>query len=89
VFKQHRSVFLTKYYSDDQIKSTRWGGHGTLMGRGGEHTGFWWGNMRKRYHLEDSGVVGRIILKCIFDKWDVETWAKLIWLSRGTGGGLL
>ena len=23
------------------------------------YTGFWWGNLRKRDHLEDSGVDGR------------------------------
>jgi hypothetical protein len=33
----------------------------------------WWGNVRERYHLEDSDVDGRIILKCIFNKWDVGT----------------
>ena len=35
------------------------------------HTGFWWVNLRKREHLEDVGVDGRIILKRIFKKWDV------------------
>ena len=24
------------------------------------HTGFWWGNLRKRYHFEYPGVDGRI-----------------------------
>jgi hypothetical protein len=45
--------------------------------------------MREKYHLEHSGVDGRIILECIFNKWGVGTWTQLIWLSRGTGGGLL
>jgi len=31
--------------------------------------GFWWGNVRKRDHLEDPGVDGRIILTWIFRKW--------------------
>jgi len=29
-----------------------------------------WGNLRKRDHLEDSGIDGRKILKRIFRKWD-------------------
>ena len=28
----------------------------------------WWGNLRERNHLEDVGVDGRMILKCIFKK---------------------
>ena len=34
------------------------------------HTGFVWGNLRERDHLEDPGIDGRIILKWIFKKWD-------------------
>jgi hypothetical protein len=37
-------------------------------------TGFWWGNLRERDHLGDSGVHGRIILSWIFRKWDVGVW---------------
>jgi hypothetical protein len=38
--------------------------------KGDVHTGFWWGKLRKRGHLEELGVDRRIILKCIFKKWD-------------------
>jgi len=32
---------------------------------GEEYTGFWWGNLKERDHLEDPGVDGRIILRWI------------------------
>jgi hypothetical protein len=35
------------------------------------YTGFWWGNLRERDHFEDPDIVGRIILRQIFRKWDV------------------
>jgi len=33
------------------------------------YTGFWWGNLSERDHLEDPGLDGRIILRCIIRKW--------------------
>jgi len=39
--------------------------------------------------LEDTGVDERIILKCIFRKWDVGAWTGLIWLRIETASGLL
>jgi len=35
------------------------------------YTGFWWGNLRERDHLGNSGVDGRIILRWTFRKLDV------------------
>jgi len=49
----------------------RWAGYVARMGRGETYAGFWWGNLRERDHLGDPGVDGRIILRCIFRKWDV------------------
>ena len=37
--------------------------------RGQVHTGFWWGNLRVRDHLEELGKDGRIILKWVL-KWN-------------------
>ena len=56
---------------------------------GGEevYTEFWWGNLRERGHLEDPGVDGRIILRCIFRKWKGVVGTGWSWLRIGTGGG--
>ena len=40
-----------------------------MWARGEVRTEIWWGN-RERDHLEDLGVDGRIILRCMFRKWD-------------------
>ena len=44
--------------------------HVACMGTGEVHTGFWWGGLMERDHLEDPGVGGMIILKWIFKQWD-------------------
>ena len=64
------------------------GGTCTAYG-GGERpdTGFRWGNLRERDHWGDPGVDGRIILRCIFRKWDVGVWTGLGWLRIGTVAG--
>jgi hypothetical protein len=45
--------------------------------------------VRERVHLEDPGVDGNIVLRCIFRKCDVGVWTGSIWLRIGTGGGHL
>jgi len=84
------NVLLTKYYSDDQIDLNGMGGAcSTHEGRGEAHTGFWWGNLGEREQLEDPSVEGRITLRWIFRKWNVEVWTGSSWLMIGTVGGLL
>jgi hypothetical protein len=40
----------------------------------------------KRDHVVDPSVDGRIILRRIFRKWDVQVWTGLSWLRIETGG---
>jgi hypothetical protein len=40
------------------------------IGREEACTGFWWGNLRERDHWGDPAIVGKIILRRIFRKWD-------------------
>ena len=49
---------------------------------------FWWRDLREGDHLEDPGENARIVLKCIFKKWN-GAWAEVIWPRTGRGGGLL
>jgi hypothetical protein len=51
------------------------------------HTGFWWGDLTEREHLEDPGVDGTITLQCIYRKRDGGMeWIDLV--QNTTGGGL-
>ena len=59
-------------------------------GRGEVYTGFWWGNLGERDHLEDPGIDGRIILRWIFRKMDVGMeWIDLAQDRDRWGGGEL
>ena len=39
-----------------------------VLGRGEVHTGFWWGDLKERVHLEDVVLIGDIPLCCILIK---------------------
>ena len=77
--KLHNVELNDLYFSPSNfqvIKSRRMSGRGMyhIWRRGEAYTGFWWGNLRERYHLGNPGVDGRIILRWIIRKWDVRVW---------------
>jgi len=49
----------------------KWAGHVARVGRGEAYTEFWWGNLRERDYLEDTGLDGRKIFRWLFRKRDV------------------
>jgi len=53
------------------------------------YTGFWWGKLGEREHLDDPGIDRRIMLRWIFRKWGVRAWTGSSWLRIGTGSGHL
>jgi len=71
------------------IKSRRmeWAVMWRVWVRGEAYRGVCWGNLRERYHLEDPGVDGRIILSWIFRKWNVRLWTGSSWFRIGRGDG--
>ena len=44
------------------------------------------GKPEERDHLGDSGLIGSIIIRRFFRKWDVGAWNGSSWLGIGTGG---
>jgi hypothetical protein len=66
--KIHNENIHDLYTSPDiframKSKRMRWDGNVARMGIGEVYTGFWWGNLRERDHLKDSGLNGKIILR--------------------------
>jgi hypothetical protein len=82
-------LYSSHYCSGIKSRRKRWAGHVARMGEGEAYTVFWWGNLRKREHLEDPGVCGKIILRSIFREWDVTAWTGSIWIWIETDGGHL
>jgi hypothetical protein len=92
-WRKLQQVELNVTYSSTNIvrvtksRKIRCAGHAARMGGRGEvYTGFWWGNLRERQHLEDPRIIGRTILRWIFRKQDVGVLTGSIWLRIGTAG---
>jgi hypothetical protein len=52
------------------------------MGRTKIYTGFWWGNLKERYHLKDLCLDGRIILKWALNRIGGERYMDSILLAQ-------
>jgi hypothetical protein len=95
VLRKLHNEELRDLYSSPNIvrviksRRMRWAGNLARMGRRDAFIGFWWENLRKRDHWGDPGVIGRIIIRWFFRKWDVGVWTGLSWLRIETGGGPL
>ena len=64
---------LSDIYSPNIIwviksRRMRWAWRVARMVIGEAYSGFWWGNLRERFHLGDPDVNGRIIIRWIFRK---------------------
>jgi hypothetical protein len=63
--KLHNEELNDMYCSPNTVRvitsRMRWARHVARVGRRLVYTGFWWGNVSERDHLEDPGVNGRII----------------------------
>ena len=83
------SRVLTQCCAGGKIEKNEMGGACGAYGMGEVCTGFWWGNLRERDHWGDPDVDGRIMLRCIFRKWEGVVGTGWSWLRIGTGGGRL
>jgi len=75
--KLHNEMLNDLYCSLDivrviKLRRMKWARHVAHMGAVEVYTGFWWGNLRERDHLEDPGIDGSIILRWIFRNLDVR-----------------
>jgi hypothetical protein len=66
----------------------RWVVYVAQIGRGEACTGFCWGNLEERDHLEEPGLDGWIILRWIFRKWG-EGGVDWIDMAQDRAGGRL
>jgi hypothetical protein len=74
-----------------QIKSRRirWAGYVARMEKTGKCSGFWWENPKKRDHLEDQGIDGRMGSELILGRLAGGLWIGSSWFRIGAGSKIL
>jgi hypothetical protein len=70
-------------------RKIRWAGHVARIEKRRGADRVLVGGPRERDDFQYLGIDGRIILKCIFKKWDGEVWNGLVLVSVRAGGRLL
>jgi hypothetical protein len=58
-------ALLTKYYLGDPVWKEKMERACDMYGRRERHTGFWWGNLKKRGHLGNVGIKVNDIIKMV------------------------
>jgi hypothetical protein len=80
------NTFIIIYWATRRVG---WAGHVVHMGRRGMRIKFWWESQKGRDHYEVLDVGGRIILKCILERWDEVVWTGFMKVRVRTSGGLV
>jgi hypothetical protein len=70
-------------------RQMKWAGHVACMGEERKMYNIWVGSPKKRDHLEDQDVGGKMGLEWILGRLAWGVWIGFDWLRTGTGGGLL
>jgi hypothetical protein len=80
---------LHNYYRPVKSRRMRWGGYVVCMKEMRNPYNILVRKPEGKNHLEDLGIDGKVILKCILKKQDVRMGTKFIFLGIGTSGMLL
>jgi endo-beta-N-acetylglucosaminidase D len=73
-YDQKSNYFSPRFCTVKCSMVTRFVGHGAHKGEEKMYTKFWWRNLKERYHLQDLGLDGSLLLKLNFKTLDGMAW---------------